>query len=525
MVSAARRVGAVVAAVALVMSLAVGGLGPISPAVQPAAATHNCGTVDEVINHLTIGIINGEKCSVTTTHYEDAVEQMQAADQAEARSEIHARVNLLQQKNDENLATQINYQNDSNTVVYSKGQSAFVEAVSSGASLSSALDTANQTIEDFYSRRQLGIASAWSSSVISLESMHQLQQNNSLDVNFISFSDDSEGPVADDQPSQRSFVGQPSDDTGLTRFDTVQQSISLANGSSIQTTVPRIQVYSNSQSTWDDRYTTWGLLDSNKTTPKDVPVSRIRVMATANLTSKTALDFSRWTNVYSGISESATRMKDNLEVWGENYYQAVENGEANTSDYIDPSTLAQEYATNHSSTGYYTDAIASLAAAGVETPDLSGTGHMEVEYNGSTHQALVLSQNAPSGGAWETGQTYDTQYIGGAQFLATLDGNLTKMDGTFTINSMEDKDGQSIDSTELERYNYQTVGVEEFKQVQENITALRTEIEQREPTAGPGGGGGDGSVDPVILVALVALAGVAVLGGSSGGGGGINRWR
>ena len=109
--------------------------------------------------------------------------------------------------------------------------------------------------------------------------------------------------------------------------------------------------------------------------------------------------------------------------------------------------------------------------------------------------------------------------------MVTTDGNKVEFaEGeNFTITAMRGKDGSSISSAETTEYVYKTANSTELMEMQQQLTALRQEIEEREPTGGAGGSGGT-SPNTIMLI-LAAAAAVAIGIGSQNGGGRRGRRR
>jgi hypothetical protein len=214
--------------------------------------------------------------------------------------------------------------------------------------------------------------------------------------------------------------------------------------------------------------------------------------------------------------QKAAFVKDNMAVYVETLYNAKQNGTLDAAAHVNPYTLAQEYATDYQSTGYYSYAIGMAASMGMSVPDVGNLSVMVVEHDGKLNEGLLFSQNAPDNDTWVTGQTYNPDYIEGKQFFATVDGEVIELTKPFVIKSMENKQGEQVSSTTSQTYVYYSgVNTTEYAELQAELTSLRQEIESLEPTvSNPGttGDGGDTTIfDNLSPTAILAIAAVAVV--------------
>ena len=139
---------------------------------------------------------------------------------------------------------------------------------------------------------------------------------------------------------------------------------------------------------------------------------------------------------------------------------------------------------------------------------------MDVTYDGNTYTGIVMAQSAPNG-SWSAGTTYNTSDITGPVFMATADGNKVDFaeNTEFTIDQMRARDGSNTTSVETTKYVYKSANTSETVELQQQLTDLRQEIEEREQ--GIGGGGAGGAFAPETIIAVAALAGAALLFGRS----------
>jgi hypothetical protein len=235
-------------------------------------------------------------------------------------------------------------------------------------------------------------------------------------------------------------------------------------------------------------------------------------------TSYHALTWSEYHQAWLDIENKSAQVEANAEVYADGLYNMSQSGELNATTYVSPSTLAQEYSTDYSTTGYYAYAVAYAGAAGFAVPDMNETAVMTIQTGAGTYEGLLMSQNAPAGGLWEVGVTYDAAAIQGKQFVARTDGNISELKGEFTITEMLDESGSAVQNTTTQETVYTVSNVSQsYAALQKQIRALQTEIyeEEADGLSGPLGSGGSIGNIGWIAVGVIALVGVGALYSSS----------
>jgi hypothetical protein len=192
-------------------------------------------------------------------------------------------------------------------------------------------------------------------------------------------------------------------------------------------------------------------------------------------------------------------------------WTALEEGRVNASDVLSRTNVMFNYGTNSDS---YYDVVGALAAQGLETPNLNGTGTLSVEYRGTEHNGMLFARNVPNG-SWDVNRTYNASNFEGPVMLATTDGKYIqfKSGDEFTVTGATTKDGTKQDAVNVTRYTYQTADVSELTAQMEAMQNLINEIQDRQAKGGGGGGDGPGSSGgSVPLVAVgVGLAALALI--------------
>jgi hypothetical protein len=208
-------------------------------------------------------------------------------------------------------------------------------------------------------------------------------------------------------------------------------------------------------------------------------------------------------NINTGLDAEADTFVDGM-------YDGIGSGTINRSNlqnYISPSTLGQEYASDFNATGYPIYAVASLSQAGVAVPDLDNASTMTVRVNGTERQGWVMSQEEALS-EWSANTTYDGQNLTGLQFMITTDGERISLERAFTITTIRGMDGSTMDSVGLSQNTYTVSSVEEYQQRQELLSDFRQILENREPN---GPGGGDGGGDTPGWETVLAVGGIGAL--------------
>jgi hypothetical protein len=132
---------------------------------------------------------------------------------------------------------------------------------------------------------------------------------------------------------------------------------------------------------------------------------------------------------------------------------------------------------------------------GLESPNLNKTGTMVVEDNttGLEYEGILFSETAPNG-SWETGKQYNSANIPGPQFVITTEGEEINLNGNFTVKSIKDKDGNSVNTVDTKEYNYVTEDAGELASKTQQSKELIREINSRSVEAS-GGKSSNGSGD------------------------------
>jgi hypothetical protein len=490
-----------VAQVAVVVMLVTASL--TGPAVDQADAIHECDSVDALVAMFSFSMVNEDKC--TNSHRAEAIEQMKESDANQTKVDIYQAT--LQQRASirSKLNVRENYLQDSQTPAWNKGEAAYMQARENGKTHAIARTEARTTVRDYYARQQINLLENWELMVQQfryLRNKSGSEDGITSDFMYVGF-------------SRSNTYGDGHGGHGIQGFPTV--TVTLANGSTKEVTAIRWQacddwgIYSGCEDTVirpDQPGSDWMRNTKSGDTLADYDIHGLRVGApNEDFDSAQYTAFDRWQSIWTNLTETQDRLNDNIDKFTKRINDGIDNGTVDPANVTSAQTLAQEYSTQYNETGYWAYSVAQLSAMGLSAPDLNGTSQMTVQSGDQTYTGMLMSQEAPDNGTWQVGETYNASTISGMQLMVTLDGNRVELDGEFTIESMTDEGGNSINETSTQTYSYKTTNTTEYVELQQELQQLRQEIEEEEPT---GGGGSDGGSQPLGDQTGLVLGGAVV---------------
>ncbi|MHB9288122.1 hypothetical protein ACKVMT_13915 [Halobacteriales archaeon Cl-PHB] len=246
-----------------------------------------------------------------------------------------------------------------------------------------------------------------------------------------------------------------------------------------------------------------------------------------------------WSDATNAMHTSRDEVLNETDLFVDNTWPKFDSGELDPVEILSNVNLANHYqldATGENTT--YSDALAALSASGLSTPPLNQTGWMNISYqpypatSNTTYQGMLLSGGSPPNGTWKSGVLYESDSldpnatdVAGVQAIAKLDGGVTTLNGTFTIEAAFDQSGNQIENETFENddRDFKATNTSELKAVMAELTETLNEIEERQSEDGAGGGSGGGweftgfgfggllaglggVLGTVVLVVLVVLA-------------------
>lgn len=303
---------------------------------------------------------------------------------------------------------------------------------------------------------------------------------------------------------------------------------------------PFLGEYDSSSQTW-----TWDV-EAATTVGGDLDftVQNVGDVSEGGLPSQKVFDHVEWYELYQEMENQSQQVVQNYPPgFSEDIYQMLDNGEIDVSDLRGAEgTVRYMSGDGNATEGDLQRALHKIL--GTESPDLSQTSRMVIQYNGFTErelteengervkaytnevnqtlEGLLFTSGAPEGG-FETGVTYNTSDLNGTQMVLGDNGTQTTFEkGEFEILEMFDSSGNSVDTaTYDDGPDYGAFDAEEFAAAVEDAIDYREAQQEEEQNESSGGGisidigdglDGVGEGAGMLGVGLVAIALLAVVG-------------
>ncbi|MBP2250441.1 hypothetical protein J2754_000738 [Halarchaeum solikamskense] len=493
----ARRIGAPLLAVVLVASIALSGAGP-SP-VDNAAAVTGSGTCSFASILHFFGV--ADDCVVGSTTTE--VQQVKNAEDNQTALQIYNAAAAQQASSKQLLASTANYANNSRNVAWSKAEIAYYQALENGSVQSVAVQRGQDAIRDHYSKRQISLVKSLRIQYHALKSLHDRASNESGVSEIFDFK-----PYAP-------VDGFTSEGHSSWSKTTTVNSM-LVNSSTIETPAWYGESSYNTGdgvSTADRTIAIGGSRPDKDWAWSKQPFERIVATSPPNtsLDAATVLDMSEYQNRWQQYEDLSAELKTEFSTYANNTYPAVESGRINASEVVSRETRMFQLGTQASESGSLYDSVAALSMMGLATPNLNGTGTMTVNYQNRQYHGLLLAPDVPNG-SWTAGTSYNATAppLNGSAILATTTGETVPLDsGTFRLASISSQNGESMESVNATRSQYQTTNVTKLVEQLNETQQLIEDVEARQAAGGgggSGGAGGGGGSSPVIVAGLGVLA-------------------
>jgi len=498
-----RGVGALLFAVGLVTATVGGGvLGPgaqqtfndVTDDLNPVGEVRACGGLC-VGGAVVSGIIIGETAhraydwwtgDSTDGTYTEVSKQ-------ETMESVESHAGTIADDQEPFHATMSNQLGDgSTTVAWTKMKAEVIKAMNNGTSEANATKLGKQAVNDYYASMQVNMLRQYNRSIKKTEYLKGV---------WTGHSDLSDSPWTNEN--------------GHTHLGYVMLNATLANGSTVLIKAPRVDGGSSKgvsspiptqNATSPDGYNVWGALD-------------FQLRSTEHTDKRTIVEFTKYSTLFSDSLSYRDQMTNNAELYVSNLYDQYNAGDINVSDVADPTTLAQEFATDYNSTGHYAYAGAELALMGVET-DLNKTFTVETQSGKTLSGALYTSWKPDAtNGSLVTDHQYDPMNAtdGPATVMFATNDGVRTIREKFTITEMRDyTTGETVEKTVTHTYNRQTSNVSVTQEQIDQLIELQQKLAEQEANAATGGGGGwdfggFGNLGAMPAGALVAAAGAAVV--------------
>ncbi|ADE03515.1 hypothetical protein [Haloferax volcanii] len=376
--------------------------------------------------------------------------------------------------------TTSNFLEDTRSVAWSKAKITIVNELNNGSTVSQAKVAANQTVAEYYTGVQRNVIADWNAKTYTLGYLH----------------------------TESGLALTPDGFSHITEWD--NKTYTLSDGS---TQTLRAMDYSTNgdyhvapettimpRSTADPGITTMGSIQAED--PSDGSTTHV-------------LSAVAYAEILDNTYNQSNQIQANVDEYADDAYAQYQAGDINTSDLLDPTTIASQAATDYNSTGYYSFAAVQLASLGA-SGDLNASHTIETGDGTTLNGTLYYTgDDAPAGG-WVTNETYTVSNFSGTFYVAAQqqDGNGSIVDlstyENFTIvDAVNTRTGESLNATQPETYIYDSTNASALADEIDRLRDLRAEYEQAGGSGG-GGGIGIGTEDRLIIAgAIVALILVA----------------
>jgi hypothetical protein len=498
--------------VALVVLLVVSsGFSPVGTAL--AAEQGDCSNLDDFVMFLTLGAVNAEDCS-RQAYVEDAVQEMKESDANQTEVDIYSAASGVKSGQQSWNGPMDNYLQDTDSVAWMKAEKAVAEAYKNGSTKSEAKVAAKEAIAGYYATKQLNLIEQWN---VSVSQTQTLREQAEMEDGISEFYVDVPNRTGTSSTTGETFI------IGWNR--THSQTVSLVNGTTEDAAAVWVMSYNVDGDTWKhyqgdgsanatvNTGTTNDIVAPNTVDTIPTNITTLRVNPpNDNYDKQTVLNFTEFKNRWDRIDSQNSALQNEADNFVEATWTDFDDGSVNASDVVSSHTAMFEYGvrSGNESEGLWRS-TAALSMMGYDSPDLNKSGTMTVEYNNTNYTGVVLADSAP-GGTWDVGTSYDPSTFDSPVFMATTEGKKVDFNANFTVVGMTAKDGTQINSTQTTKYVYKTSNTSELLALQEDLTELRQEIEDRETDGG--GSGGDSSLSSkektagaIGLIALVLLIG------------------
>lgn len=403
-----------------------------------------------------------------------------------------------------------NYLNDTQDTAWLYAEQAVARSYQNGSTEAEAKVAAKERVRDYYTIKQWNHANAWNNHVTSLNQL--VNESKQLDGttfgptgkwNAPGWTVDFTGTGGYDRTADTTT------DTTLTELTYHDTNTTLINGTT--TTVKSVQMRFDGEIGTDSlwfviRYDPYNGARVSDIGGEEHEGGPDTVNETGNINVQPPNDdYStrgyiypyQWNRGPDRMNSLQQEINGEIDTFVTNTYDDWQAGEINVTDLLSNVNLMNHYQLDAMGNDTeFNDAVAALAASGFSTSELENTSYMNLTYKplflsnqSITRQGMLLSGSAPPNETWQIGTEYNSHNLSGAQAVATIDGEIHTINGTFTINAVYDSDGNEIDDAEIvspER-DYKTTNTTALQQQIEELSKLYEELEERKSDSGGGG--------------------------------------
>lgn len=516
----------------IVMSVVGGNLainGQNASPIGNAEAVHDCGYVDAGVYAFAFGGITGvnkDKCA--NNHVEHAVQEVREAETEQDQIDLFSAALGQEARSTEYNALFGNYLQDTESVAWMKAEAAVARAWNNGSTQSQAKVAAREAIAEYYAVKQINLIQSWNTTTTAADYIRERSASESFaehDVITWASENASYNIYGTHTIDGRTYMllGNP----GFSVMNGVD--VTLVNNSQYMANGLGVETGGSNQDT--SVYVPGRFALSYSTAEGHEPgnfyqdMNGIYLMLrppNSNYEPAIYTNYSIYRQAWNDIETKNTNLQNETDLFVDSIWSDLESGNINTTDVLSRTTTMFEYGVDSSNNRSYYNVIGALSGMGLDTPNLNGTGQMQItdHTDGTTYDGMLFARNAPNG-TWEKGVRYDATEIPGPVFVGSVDGQTIPLEGEFTVNSIVDKSGNDQETVQTINYNYKTANTSDLQAKYDQLLQLTQELQDRSESVGGGGSTDEGGIVdwlfsntfgiPNAVIVFIGLAGLSVV--------------
>jgi len=368
---------AVAFAMVMVMSAALaGGFGPV--AQNTAEDVSPAGEADALIIPT-----DGVMCTIDLTRGcggDSEVETTTASETKQKKLDLYSSLVSQHETADTFLAGKRNFLAHSQAVASMKAKARMIELINAGGATNATYvkNELDRVIEDYYAVRERNLLARYNQQIAQLAYTVETAKNDSgISGTWVTLAET--GVTASSDGDTDHFKAWS---------HTTNQSYTLLNGTSVNKTM-YVQDWKTGDNYINDYK--WGIgrsvyeyYDDYERANGTVQVGGVSDSswnASKNLTATGVFEVGPYDTLLNQIGSEATDLKTQYnQSFVDQVITAYDAGEINTTDITTPEMLASEFATSYNQSGAAAYQWGTLAALGLDSPDIQNTSHITVDY-------------------------------------------------------------------------------------------------------------------------------------------------
>ncbi|RLM44393.1 hypothetical protein DVK00_07960 [Haloarcula sp. Atlit-47R] len=254
---------------------------------------------------------------------------------------------------------------------------------------------------------------------------------------------------------------------------------------------------------------------------------RVEVLDPDTSSYVTALDNGQYVNVMTSISTQRDSVQSTLGSASSGYLAdldvALSNNSYNATDLISAYDPVPVNETTSDPQDYYNRVLGvNMDGPGADTTvviEWTDSNNNTQTAQGQLYTSWTPNTTDGSGNAtWQSGETYNGS--SGLTYFVTDTGELHRIDGEFTISTLQQTDGTEVQSVGHESVQVNTSDTSDLKAEMDRLNERIDQLQEQRQGSGiiPGFGGFDlGGNGSIVIILALAGAAVLLLGGGGGG--------